>query len=98
MTPRDNSDLPEHRVAMVLFTTVRAVDKLDAEAVARHAIVTALGSKVVRPYRPATIMAKFGESQVPVEVSEVMDLGVAGGNGYVWIKPTSKGYPRKEDQ
>lgn len=91
--PRDNSDLPVHQVAMVLFTTVHAVDNLDAAAVARVAIVSALkDSMVVRPHAPATIMARFRDASVPVQVHEVMDLGVAGGNGYVWIKPTSKAY------
>lgn len=90
---RDNSDLPEHRVAMVLFTTVRAADKLDAQAVARHAIVSALNdSGVVRPYRPATILVRFRDSEIPVQVHDVMDLGVAGGNGYVWIQPTNRAF------
>lgn len=95
---RDNSDLSEHRVAMVLFTTVCAVDERDAADVARLAIVSALkDSRVVRPHRPATLLAKFRDAEVPVQVHEVMDLGMAGGNGYAWIKPTGKGYPREED-
>jgi hypothetical protein len=95
---RDNSDLPEHRVAMVLFTTVRAVDELDAAGVARLAIVGALkDSRVVRPGQPATLLARFRDGEVPVQVHEVMDLGMAGGNGYTWTKPTGKAYPRLDE-
>ena len=96
---RDNSDLPEHRVAMVLFTTVRAVDQLDASGVARLAIVSALkDSRIVRPGHPATLLAKFRDSEVPVQVHEVLELGAAGGNGYLWTWPTGKAYPRPEPE
>lgn len=94
--PRDNSDLPEHRVAMVVFTTVRAVDAIDAANIASHAIRSALKtSSVEAPIR--TIMARFREAAVPVQVHDVMDLGVAGGNGYVWIKPTNRAYFSAEE-
>jgi len=84
---------------MVVFTTVRAVDNLDAGFIARKAIVDAFtDTKVVRPHRPVTLMARFRETQVPVEISEIVELGTAGGNGYVWIEPTSKAYPRPDGE
>jgi hypothetical protein len=83
---------------MVLFTTVRAVDELDAAGVARLAIVGALkDSRVVRPGCPATLLARFRDAEVPVQVHEVMELGTAGGNGFTWTQPTGRAYPRTDD-
>jgi hypothetical protein len=94
---RDNSDLPEHQVAMVVFTTVRAVDALDGEGIARVAIQQAFKSAASEEHDRLTLMAKFRSGTVPVEIHHVMDLGVAGGNSYVWIQPTNRAYPRVED-
>lgn len=96
---RDNSDLPEHRVAMVVFTTVRAVDYSDAVFIARAAIVDAFtDSRVVRPHRPITLTARLRDDQVPVEVSEVADLRSAGLSGYVQVEPSNRAYTREEDR
>jgi hypothetical protein len=90
-SPRDNSDLPEHRVAMVVFTTVRAVDELDGHGIVRHAIRSALKtSSVEAPI--LTVMARFRDGEVPVKVHDLVEIGTAAGNGYVWIKPTNRAF------
>lgn len=96
---RDDSDLSEHHVAMVVFTTVRAVDDGDAAFIARVAIVDAFtDTRVIRPHRPVTLMARLRDDQVLVEVSEVADLRSVGLSGYVQIQPSNRAYPREEDR
>lgn len=92
-TPRDNSELPEHRVALVLFATVRAVDDRDAASLVELAIANVLRDSCAdRPGPSATLLVRFGTAEVPVRVHQLMELGSAGGNGYVWIKPTNRAF------
>lgn len=94
--PRDDRALPEHRVAMVVFTTVRAVDQTDAAGIVRHAVRNAVRMASI-DNEAAVLLARFRDARVRVQVHELMDLGMAAGNGYVWIHPTAKAYPRRDE-
>ena len=92
---RDNSDLPEHRVAMVVFTTVRAVDELDGHGIVRHAIRRALVAESIDT-ESVLLLAVFRDAEIPVRVHDLVEFGTAARNGYVWTKSTGKAYPRPE--
>lgn len=94
---RDNSDLPEHRVAMVVFTTVRAVDELDGHGIVRHAIRSALKAESIDTDK-VLLLARFRDAAVAVRVHDLVEVGTAAGNGYLWTRPTSKAYPCEENR
>jgi hypothetical protein len=83
--PQTNADLPEHRVSVVVFATVRAVDERDAADLAERAVCQALspsGKIVFRdPHR---------NFQVPVEVALVREL--RNTDGYLYVGATPKAY------
>jgi hypothetical protein len=35
---------------------------------------------------------------INITIHDVMETGMAAGNGYLWIEPTSKAFPRKDDR
>jgi len=35
--------------------------------------------------------------ELKIEVHDVMEAGIAAGNGYLWMEPTSKAFPRKAE-
>lgn len=98
-TPITNEDLPEHRVAVVVFTSVRAVDSADARYIAEAAVRAALLSGASPEHgdlelrRPAR-QGDSGPLRVRVPTHEIRELGMACGNGYLFIEPTSKAYRR----
>jgi hypothetical protein len=94
---RDNSDLPEHRVAMIVFTTVRAVDELDGHHIVRHAIRSALAAESVDTDK-VLLLARFRDAEIGVRVHDLIEVGTAARNGYLWTKPTGQAYPRVEDR
>lgn len=97
--PITNEDLPEHRVAIVVFASVHAVDELDAGHIAEAAVRAALRSGVSPEHgdlelrRPAR-QGDSGPLRVRVPVHEIRELGMACGNGYLWVSPTGKAYRR----
>lgn len=89
--PTDDADLPVHRVPVTVFTTVRGVDYRDAAHVAEYAVRHALaGAPLTR--LPVEIRFKTNAHDVPVQVEDVMETGMAAGNGYLWVEATSKAY------
>jgi hypothetical protein len=102
--PGDNAELPEHDVAVVVFTRVRAVDYGDGAGMAQRAVARAvrdamrttygrdhepLGELTYRSLRPSVA--------VPVVVAEVRDLELCLGDSTVRIVPTSKAYRRLDE-
>jgi hypothetical protein len=86
-----NEELPEHRVPVTVFTTVRAVDYADAARVAEVAVRQALsGQRLTR--LPVEIRFVTRDHDVPVQVHGISETGIAAGNGYLWVEPTSKAY------
>lgn len=97
---RTNADLPEHRVAVVVFATVRAVDYGDGASIVEDAI-----RKVLRdapghyadeaPHaKTVTFERDWADAawRVPVTVHAVRDLTMAAGNGYITVAPSSAAY------
>lgn len=93
-----------NRIAVIVFVTVDGDgDHLDRGFMAEMAIKRALSDgETIKPY-PLELervpYVRNGEQHIheQVTVHRVMELGIAGGNGYTWIKPTSKAYPREEE-
>ena len=90
-----SDELPEHRVAVTVFTTVRAVDYADATHVAEKAVRHALAGRPAR--LPVEIRFVMGDHDVPVRVEAVKETGIAARNGYLWIEPTSLAYGEPTD-
>lgn len=97
---RTNADLPEHRVAVVVFTSVRAVDYADGAAIVTDALRKVIRdspgeySEEIPHARTITFeVERTDESwKVPVTVRAVMDLAMATGNGYIAVAPSSAAY------
>lgn len=89
-----NDELPEHRVAVVVFASVRAVDLSDATGIARVAIQQSLRTcSINHPSALTTVQARFpGQSPAPVHVHRVEDLGSATYGGYLGTKVTDRAY------
>jgi len=82
-------DLPEQRVAVTVFATVRAIDELDGANVAAYAIRDALrqASNV-----SGHLIVRHVTGEIPVRWGVVMDTGTAVGRGYLRVRPTSKAF------
>lgn len=89
--PVDDQELPEQRVSVTVFATVRGVDAQDAGSIAQVAIRRAL--LAARP-DPAefVVMCPHRDGDIPVRIHMVMETGMAAGNGYLWTHTTSKAY------
>jgi hypothetical protein len=89
-------ELVEHRVAVTVFTGVRAVDFADAVFIAERAMKQAFAtSSLHRPNGLLTIQAKFdrqGKPAVPVRIHQVRETGSAARNGLLWVEPTNDAY------
>lgn len=88
-----DSELEEHRVAVTVFCVAPGVDEVDAslvaEAALRRVLTEATGTRVGHE---CVIEAPFRDFPRHVRVVDVMDIGVAAGNGYLWTRPTGKAY------
>jgi hypothetical protein len=86
-----NDELSEHRVPVTVFTTVRAVDYADASRVAEVAVRQALSNERLAAL-PLEIRFVSRDHDVPVQVHHISETGIAAGNGYLWVEPTSRAY------
>ncbi|MFJ8966073.1 hypothetical protein ACIRG5_42455 [Lentzea sp. NPDC102401] len=89
--PQTGGDLPEFRVAVTVFTTVRAVDHRDALNRAEAGVARALLGTSVPPVTLETPHPRIGTFEVNVEA--VVETGAAARNGYLGTVPTAKAYP-----
>ena len=88
-------DLPEQRVAITVFATVRAVDCSDGAFIAQAAIRRALLDARPNPDQ-FVVMSPLRRGAKPVHIHKVMETGMAAGNGYLWTQATSKAYRESE--
>lgn len=88
--------LPTHRVGIVVFATVDAVDQADAAGIATVAIRNALKASRTDVDTALIVMAQFTNEDVPVTVHRVAEVGVAARQGYLWTAPTGEAYPSAE--
>lgn len=91
-TPADD-DLPFHRVAVAVFVEARGVDLSDASSVAEFAVRRTLFEHASHVEdHCATIHVDTRRGPEDVLVVDVTDVGVAAGNGHLWLRPTSRPY------
>jgi hypothetical protein len=96
---QDNSDLPEHDVAVVVFTRVRAVDLADASHIAERAVARAI-LDAPAPVGADLVLRRTTQTQnlqVPVVVAQVRELGMCFGDSYLGVAPTRKAYRRHDE-
>lgn len=91
------------RIGVLVFVEVEGEgDYLDKSHVAEIAVKRALGNgHTLAPYpieleRTPYFRDGRGDKHPQVTVHQVRELGIACGNGYTWVKVTSKAYPREE--
>lgn len=83
--------LEEFRVPVVVFTTVRAVDFTDAAFVASAAVRQSLRKQSIDEVF-TVVQMDHSKGPIRVRVHAAMEVGIAGGNGYLWTAATSKAY------
>lgn len=94
----------KHRIAITVFCVAEGVDEIDAGHAAEFAVRKALGQGQPRPtpYNLDPVILSPGtpreRSLTPVEVHDVIDTGVAAGNGYLWLRPTIRAYHTTDEQ
>lgn len=87
------TDREKHRVAVVVFAEVEAVDHGEAAYIARRSVRAALADGGL----PAEVGFDHRSGQhLDATVHDVMDLGMAARDGYLWTTPTSRAYPHQE--
>lgn len=84
-------ELPEQRVSITVFATVRAVDASDGAAIAQVAIRRALLAARTDPAE-FVVPCSMRDGDRPVRIHTLMETGMAAGNGYLWTHATSKAY------
>jgi len=85
----DDADLPLWRVGTVVFSSVRATDYTGACHIAERAVAQGLGEH----RGPQEILMRgHGGSLWRARVVQVLDLGMATGNGYVYLLPATKAW------
>lgn len=87
--------MQEYDTAIVVFVRAEGADERDAQDRAAITIRHALGAGGGRGRLPAQVeMPRWiaEESGDTVTVANVMELGMALGNGYAWARVTSKAF------
>lgn len=84
------------RVAIAVFVEVEGVDALDASSAAQMLIRKALQGDQWPTGQPFVLHHERPDGvSWDGEVVNVMDVGMAAGNGYLWIEPTAKSWREK---
>ena len=80
------------RAAVTVFIeTDHEGDQIDAGILFKRALFSALGGNKLSIHPPNWKL-------VNIAIHEVMETGMAAGNGYLWMEPTSKAFPRPDNQ
>jgi len=82
-----------HRVAVVVFCEVDTDLLEDAEVIAALAVRRALATTDAPRMWPADVSVDAYGSHFPIRAVRVVEAGMAAGNGYLWMRPTSKAFP-----
>jgi len=84
-----------HRVAVVVFVEAEGIDERDAGSAAMLAVRQALAGP--RLGLPADIILRMANRpDEALKVVDVIEVGMAAGNGYLWTRPTSKAFREYE--
>jgi hypothetical protein len=77
------------RAAITVFIeTDHEGDALDAGILFKMALHRAFNGKL-------SIKLPAWDKPISIAIHDVMETGMAAGNGYLWVEPTSKAFPRE---
>lgn len=76
----------EFDVAVVVFARAAGADASDAAHRVERAVQDAVGQERPLPHRQDTVKGRV------VRFINVMEVGMAAGNGYLWTRPTIKAF------
>lgn len=86
-------ELPLIQVPITVFASVRAADEAEAEFIATAAMRQAFKTCSIQGYTaPLTIQVQLMGDWLPVHIHQLMETGMAAGNGYLWTRASSKAY------
>lgn len=88
-TPRQT-----HRVAIVIFAECEGIDARDAANGAILSLNHALAGERLGTYKTLPSPPRPDGRTWDTTVHDVMEVGAAAANGYLWTTPTAKAYPR----
>lgn len=89
----ETKELPLIRVPITVFASVRAVDEVDAGFIATAAMRRAFKASSIQGHgAPLTIQVQLKGDWLPVHIHQIMETGMAAGNGYLWTTASSKAY------
>lgn len=105
---REKDERQTYRVGIVVFTEVKGADELDASHRARIAIVERLYAGHRPRHDDPVVIDLDGRNPrtrgwgplghfIRVVVRDVMDVGLAARNGYLYTAVTGRAYPRPDD-
>ncbi|AYN55863.1 hypothetical protein PP635_gp88 [Arthrobacter phage Auxilium] len=80
------------RAAVTVFIeTDHEGDSIDSAFLFRMALRKAVGDTLgIHPPR--------WDKPITITIHDAMETGIAAGNGYLWLEPTSKAFPRKDSE
>lgn len=85
----------KHRVAVVVFLEVDGYDECDAGSGGEYAVRQAFTGR--RKGLPVDTEFVAANGKNTASIVDVMELGRAAGNGYLWTRPSGKAFPRPAD-
>jgi hypothetical protein len=87
--------MEKHRIAVTVFVEAEGVDRLDASHIGALAVRMSL-IRQMNANHELSFTDRYGRTYT-VPMHGVMETGMAAGNGYLWVEPTSKAYPRDDE-
>jgi hypothetical protein len=84
-------DRQTYRVAIAVFVEVEGVSEHDAGTAGMLAIRQALCDGKLGSF-PREVEYRAMDCQHTAKIVDVIEVGMAAGNGYLWTRPTSKAF------
>lgn len=96
------SEIKPHRVAVVIFTEVEAVDEGDAVFIAERAVkeairIASIGNEPLTSITAPRLEFTSRGNNFTVGVHSVKEIGCAARMGLLWLNPTSSAYKKHEN-
>jgi hypothetical protein len=89
-----------HRVAVVVFAECEGADYHDAAMGAQMSLNQFFREHAEGDYKSWTIPSPPRKDgyKWDTTIHDVVEVGIAAGNGYLWTRPTRKAFPRPDDE
>lgn len=84
-------DLETHRVGVVVFMEVQAIDRADADGVAARLVRDKLADGLKNPLPVPLSIVRSGDT-LDGTVVKIMEVSMAVGNGYLATEVTGRAY------